>query len=181
MKKNVNFDGAGTCWSNIIKIGSILDAKGIGFSSSFGKEVGDGKNIELWYERCLGTERLQDAFPRLFRLEENKRTSIAERGEWVEREWKWAWKWTRAPKGREKGEIEELMNRVQGNSPKEGKSDKTIWRLDDSKAFSVKALREILERQEGDTGVRTKWMKIVPKKNMYCYVESKMGSNPMPR
>ena len=162
--KNPNFDGAGTCWSNIIKLGAILDGKGIGFSNSLGKQIGDGKDTELWYERWLGSERLQDVFPRLFRLEDNKRVSIAERGERVGGEWKWTWGWRRTPRGREVGELDELLNGLQDISPIEGKVDKPIWRLDDTKVFSVKKLRDILESQEGHTGVCTKWLKIVPKK-----------------
>jgi len=97
-------------------------------------------------------------------LEDNKRVSIAERGERVGGEWKWTWGWRRTPRGREVGELDELLNGLQDISPIEGKVDKPIWRLDDTKVFSVKKLRDILESQEGHTGVCTKWLKIVPKK-----------------
>ena len=46
-QNNPIFVGAGTCWTNIIKIGTILDRKGIEFSRAFGKSIGDGKDTNF--------------------------------------------------------------------------------------------------------------------------------------
>ncbi|KAJ9541159.1 hypothetical protein OSB04_027665 [Centaurea solstitialis] len=79
-----------TTWSTIIHTGKIMDSKGTSFSKAFEKKVGNEKETLLWKDRWLGTEALQEAFPRLFRLEDEK-TKIADRGEWVNGEWEWNW------------------------------------------------------------------------------------------
>ena len=71
-------------------------------------------------------------------MEDNKKATIAERGEWINGEWKWSWRWRRAPRGREEEELEDLSTRLQGFSPINNKSDKMEWRLDETKVFSVK-------------------------------------------
>ncbi|KAJ9555268.1 hypothetical protein OSB04_009882 [Centaurea solstitialis] len=157
-------EGLGNSWSNIIRVGTILDSKGVDFTRSFVKKLGDGNNTKMWKERWLGLDRFQDIFPRLFRLEVDNAATVADRGEWVDGHWRWSWKWRREPRGRELGEFEALTARLLGIAPNKEVPDKTDWKLDSSGSYSVKALRILLDRQEEGLGVVTKWMKILPKK-----------------
>ncbi|KAJ9541035.1 LOW QUALITY PROTEIN: hypothetical protein OSB04_027541 [Centaurea solstitialis] len=176
--KNVGFDGAGNSWSSIIRVGTILDSKGVDFTRSFVKKLGDGISTKMWKERWLGLDRLQDVFPRLFRLEVDNSASVAERGEWVDGEWRWSWKWRREPRGRELGELEDLTARLTGIAPNIGGSDKTEWKLDGSGSYTVKKMRELLGTQENESGVVTNWTKILPKK--VCIFMWRVGWNRLP-
>ena len=105
--------------------------------------------------------------PRLFRLEEDKNACIADKGEWIDGSWTWTWKWRRSPFGREMGEFEDLLTRIAETTPVIDKEDKIEWSLDDSKEYTVKRMREILDNLEINTGgvtKETRWTKIVPKK-----------------
>ncbi|KAJ9535792.1 hypothetical protein OSB04_un001049 [Centaurea solstitialis] len=161
---SMNLSLLGNTWSSIIRTGASLDSKGVEFSRSFVKKLGDGNNTKMWKERWLGLDRLQDVFPRLFRLEVDNSSSVADRGEWVNGEWKWSWKWRREPRGRELGELEDLTARLIGIAPTMEVADKMEWKLDGSGSYSVKAMRDLLGKQEDESGVVTKWMKIIPKK-----------------
>ena len=102
----------------------------------------------MWKDRLFGTKRLHEAFPRLFRLEEDEKAKASERGMWDLGEWKWSWRWRREPRGREIGEFEELTS-----SLAQEKEDKMEWLLDDSKEYTIKKIRDILERHEGNSGI----------------------------
>lgn len=105
--------------------------------------------------------------PRLFRLELEQDTKVAERGEWVDGEWNWKWNWRTTPRGRAARELQDLIHLISGVQPTRGKDDKTEWILDDSKEFNVKRMREIIEEHEGGSSgnrVQTLWSKIIPKK-----------------
>ncbi|KAJ9558370.1 hypothetical protein OSB04_012984 [Centaurea solstitialis] len=81
----------------------------------------------------------------------------------------WCWKldWRREPRGREIGELEELLNLIRGIQVERGKSDRITWRLDPINGFSVKALRVMIEEARGrgfDAQNKTIWLNAVPKK-----------------
>ena len=99
---------AGTSWSNIIRVGAELDEKGLAFSTSFRKNIGEGKETRLWKDVWVGNKPLKEEFGRLFRLETDKDVKVAERGEWVDQTWKWVWNWRRQPRGRGMGEWDRL-------------------------------------------------------------------------
>ncbi|KAJ9540851.1 hypothetical protein OSB04_027357 [Centaurea solstitialis] len=91
-------------------------------------------------------------------------STVADRGDWVNGEWKWTWKWRRDPRGRELGELEDLTARLHGLVPNAEDANKMEWKVDVSGSYSVKSMRDLLGRQESESGVVTKWLKIIPKK-----------------
>ena len=109
--------GSRSVWSNIVKIGKILDDKRLRFWDSFGKKLGNGENIKFWEDRWISSGRLKDRFSRLYLFEENKLATVAKRGEFRGEEWSWKWGWRRTPRGRECGELEELCRELENFTP----------------------------------------------------------------
>ena len=65
------------------------------------------------------------------------------------------------------GEWEALIQRLNGSLLVNGRNDIAEWSLDDSRIFSIKKLKEIIEdRRDGSIGsmVETKWLNYIPKK-----------------
>ncbi|KAJ9559867.1 hypothetical protein OSB04_005027 [Centaurea solstitialis] len=157
----------GSVWSNIIKVGSEFDVVGIPFTNSFGLELGNGENISFWDDLWISAVRLRDKYRRLYLLESIKEVSVAKRGFFQGGVWVWKWDWRRNPRGRETGELENLIRELEGVGPRVGEKDKAVWRLDNVGGFSVRKLRELVEETrltEGDNLVETEWLKAVPKK-----------------
>ncbi|KAJ9547561.1 hypothetical protein OSB04_020104 [Centaurea solstitialis] len=144
----------------------VNDGSGLNFSGSFRRKVGDGSETRFWKDRWLGDSPLETVFPRISRLVPDLKVSILERGGWVADSWVWNWSWSRDPRGRALGELQNLEMMLDGWKPCREKKDSWEWELDKNKGFSVQKLREILaDREEAGVGeTETVWLPIVPKK-----------------
>ncbi|KAJ9560947.1 hypothetical protein OSB04_006107 [Centaurea solstitialis] len=157
----------GSVWSNIIKVGRELDDVGVPFTNSFGLKLGSGENVSFWDDLWIPSGRLRDKYRRLYLLESNKEVSVAERGHFQDGVWVWNWGWRRSLRGRETGELNNLLRELEGVGPRVGERDMAVWRLVGVGDFSVRKLRELLEETrltEGDNSLETEWLKAVPKK-----------------
>ncbi|KAJ9556730.1 LOW QUALITY PROTEIN: hypothetical protein OSB04_011344 [Centaurea solstitialis] len=81
-------------WATIAKTGRDIDSVGVLFSGT-----------KFWDDRWAGSERLRDRFARLYLLESVKEVSVRNRGEFEGD----SWSWRKEPRGREVGELEELV------------------------------------------------------------------------
>ncbi|KAJ9557449.1 LOW QUALITY PROTEIN: hypothetical protein OSB04_012063 [Centaurea solstitialis] len=111
---------------DVVLNGRELDAKGIGFSDSFGKQLGNGKDIQFWEDRW----RIELLF----------------------KKWVWKWEWCREPRCWEIGELDELLREITRFIHKEGEKDREIWRLDSQEGFTVKKIKEFNRDNEGLDG-----------------------------
>ncbi|KAJ9562049.1 hypothetical protein OSB04_007209 [Centaurea solstitialis] len=169
-------------WSSIVKVGREIDNLGIHFSTSIGKEVGNGESTRFWEDNWLVEGSLRNKFSRLYHLEVNKLALVEERGVFNGDEWSWNLVWRREPRRREIGELEELQNLLRGVHPKRGKSDRLVWRLDPLNGFSVKSVRGLLEearRRGSETQNKTIWLNAVPKKICIFVWHSKLRRLPV--
>ncbi|GKC80277.1 transposon TX1 [Tanacetum coccineum] len=71
-----------------------LEGIGIEFPLSFKGVVGNGKEIGFWLDRWAGEGKLCDRFPRLYHLDSSKEGRVADKGRWVDSEWRDQWRWT---------------------------------------------------------------------------------------
>ncbi|KAJ9564334.1 hypothetical protein OSB04_000300 [Centaurea solstitialis] len=174
--------GNSSVWGNIVKVGLEVDKLGINFSSSFWKSIGDGTESKFWEDYWLKLGSLKDNFPRLFKLEEDRKVSVAERGSFSKGTWSWEWGWRREPRGRELGELERLKIALKDFVPNKNVSDKVFWKLDPGGEFSVKELRKMIEkaaRRHGSASLRqTLWLKEIPKK--VCIFMWRVGLGKLP-
>ncbi|KAJ9543495.1 hypothetical protein OSB04_023202 [Centaurea solstitialis] len=106
-----------------------------------------GSSISFWEDRWVINGRLKKRFNRLFQLEVNKGVSVAKRGE--------DWGWRCESRGREIGELEDLMRVVEGVMPKKGCGDRVTWNSDPNKEKHI---------AKGDNGITTTWSTSVQKK-----------------
>ncbi|KAJ9557802.1 hypothetical protein OSB04_012416 [Centaurea solstitialis] len=160
--------GNNSVWGNIMKVGLEVDKLGINFSNSFWKSIGDGADSKFWEDSWVEVGRLKDKFMRLFKLEENKSISIADRGSFEGDSWIWKWGWRRELGGREIGEFEGLMKALEGFLLKKNVKDRVTWKFVPIGGFTVKELRKILDeavrRGGGVNSNPTMWLKEIPKK-----------------
>lgn len=150
---------------HIIKVGKVLEKKGVAFAGSFGKKVWDGSLTSFWLDKWVGNFQLSEKYPRLFHLESNKSVLVSERGEWEEDGWNWVWSWNRELRGRVMNEYEELKGYCNNNIPKIHSRDKVWWFNDEEGKFSVKALKEMVDENDLNphaSGLVTKWNNRVP-------------------
>ncbi|XP_071706111.1 uncharacterized mitochondrial protein AtMg00310-like [Rutidosis leptorrhynchoides] len=68
-----------TLWRNIILAGTSIEELQVGFKHSFLKTIGDGGTTLFWDEHWIGRDKLRNLYPRLFRLEHDKKCSIKDR------------------------------------------------------------------------------------------------------
>ncbi|GKC96175.1 reverse transcriptase domain, reverse transcriptase zinc-binding domain protein [Tanacetum coccineum] len=140
---------------------------GIEFSSSFIGMVGNGRDIGFWLDKWVGDTRLCDRFPRLYHLDSRKEDSVAEKGRWVDNDWRWEWVWVRELRGRVMGEYNELLGTLQNVVVSNDCRDRWRWALQDDGNFTVKALSRVVEDKilcVENGALATLWNSWVPKK-----------------
>ncbi|GKB77483.1 reverse transcriptase domain, reverse transcriptase zinc-binding domain protein, partial [Tanacetum coccineum] len=104
--------------------------------------VGNGKEIRFWLDRWSGEGKLCDRFPRLYHLDSRKEGRVANKGRWVDSEWRWEWEWVREIRGRK-------------------------WKLQEDGVFTVKELAKMVDERTlriENGGQETLWNKWVPNK-----------------
>ncbi|GJT00454.1 RNA-directed DNA polymerase, eukaryota, reverse transcriptase zinc-binding domain protein, partial [Tanacetum coccineum] len=117
--------------------------------------------------------RLMDRFPRLFHLDKCKESVVADKGRWDEGTWRWVWDWLREPMGKVVGELEALEQTMSNTNITLDYMDTWKWMLDDSDAFPVKALSDLVEVKCINTrnhNSETIWNNLVTKKvNIFAW------------
>ncbi|GKB70723.1 hypothetical protein Tco_0932135 [Tanacetum coccineum] len=91
----------------------------------------------------------------------------ADRGRWVDGEWKWVWGWTREPRRRGEGELEELESTLHNIIIDSSCRDTWKWSLAENGIFSVRVLSALVDEKNldnGGDGKTTLLNKIVSKK-----------------
>ncbi|XP_071692036.1 uncharacterized protein [Rutidosis leptorrhynchoides] len=134
-------------WNNIIAAGVAMDEIQVPFTHSFIKTIGDGGSTSFWQEHWIGSDKLCNLFPRLYRLELNQNASVKDRCCKLNDELTTSWNWSRIPSGRTYDELHrlvELFNTLECNN---NNSDTWRWAFVSSGVFTVKKLTVILDEQ----------------------------------
>ncbi|GKA72556.1 hypothetical protein Tco_0778772, partial [Tanacetum coccineum] len=63
-------------------------------------------------------------------MESNKEAKVGHKGSRVNGEWEWCWEWSRVPRGRTVGELEELEATLADVRLKQFNEDSWAWKLD---------------------------------------------------
>ncbi|GJS27240.1 reverse transcriptase domain, reverse transcriptase zinc-binding domain protein [Tanacetum coccineum] len=132
----------GGVWSEVVQAGKELENMEGGFFGQFIRVIGNGLSTSFWADKWVGEVKLNEHFPRLFQLENNKDILVGDRGNWIDDIWVWNWDWNRSPQRR------------------------VVW-LDPKGEFSVKSLSQWIEqrRVRREAGItKTKWNTLVPRK-----------------
>ena len=130
----------------------------------------------------MGSEEpLKSRFNPLWHLESNKDASISERGSSLGDDWVWSWGWRREPRGREEGELNDLVSLLQGWRPKVNSADKPKWWLRIDGEFSMRGLKTLIEERivtDEESVPETSWSKLLPKKIAILIWRVKLGRIP---
>ncbi|KAJ9547212.1 LOW QUALITY PROTEIN: hypothetical protein OSB04_019755 [Centaurea solstitialis] len=162
LEEVLGFGGGG-----IVKVYQELETLGVNLGDSVGLEVGSGLTTSFWYDRWLGGVPLAVRFKRIWRLEVDKEARVADRWTREGDGWSGRWRWRREPRGREAGELNDLLTLLQVWRPNASVCDKVRWNLAADGTFSVKSLKDLIKEkleQSVDSTVKTIWSKLVPKK-----------------
>ncbi|XP_071728309.1 uncharacterized protein [Rutidosis leptorrhynchoides] len=134
-------------WGNIIATGVAMDELQVAFSRSFTKTIGDGGSTLFWLEHWIGSDKLCNLFPRLFRLEMTQNASVKDRyyksnGQNIS-----SWNWSRIPTGRTAAELDSLINLLSSFEGNCNNPDTWRWAFASNGLFTVKQLSNILDEQ----------------------------------
>ncbi|GJS29222.1 reverse transcriptase domain, reverse transcriptase zinc-binding domain protein [Tanacetum coccineum] len=116
-----------------------------------------------------GEGKVCDRFLRLYHLDSSKEGRVADKGRWVDSEWRWEWEWewVREIRGRVCKEFDDLMNLLQNVLIHNDCRDQWRWTLREDGVFTVKDLTKMVEEislRIENGGQETLWNKWVPKK-----------------
>ncbi|KAJ0877928.1 putative reverse transcriptase zinc-binding domain-containing protein [Helianthus annuus] len=159
---NNRFAGA---WSRLVRAGYNLRVDGNGFVNSIKGVVGDGLNLRFWIDPWLTMEPLKLRFPRLFRLDGNKRCTVADRIPEGNGSGMIGWIWKRYPSS--ELEIEELIqcHRYLSSVVLSTREDYWVWSHDPREGYSVKEARRWMKGSNQSVNNLTyKWCTWVPGK-----------------
>ncbi|GJV30157.1 RNA-directed DNA polymerase, eukaryota, reverse transcriptase zinc-binding domain protein [Tanacetum coccineum] len=129
--------------------------------------VANGETTSFWEETWLGDSTLKHAYPRLYSLELNKHISVASKfsgGSLIA-------SFRRPPRGGvESDQLQQLISDTSLVTLNNA-NDRWTWRLDSSRVFSVKPVREFIDDSflpKADSC--TRWVKYVPIKiNIFAW------------
>ncbi|XP_071707909.1 uncharacterized protein [Rutidosis leptorrhynchoides] len=114
-------------WSNIVKTGHHIDSLGVGFRSSFIKNIGDGASTSFWNDVWLGDVKVRD------------------RVAWDGEKWAGGWNWTREVVGRTHDELQDLNRMLQQASLRPDTPDFWAWAPGSNARFRTKCLTELID------------------------------------
>nr|GFA19758.1 RNA-directed DNA polymerase, eukaryota, reverse transcriptase zinc-binding domain protein [Tanacetum cinerariifolium] len=146
-------------WINIIREFRSLSLKGIDLISQMKKRVGNGSNTLFWKDSWIIDSPHMHIYPRLFALECNKHTTVANKFLDINI----SHSFRRAPRGGLEEEqylsfVDKVDSVILSNS-----NDRWVWSIDSSDEFSVKSARSFIDESLLPTvGSPTRWVKVVP-------------------
>ncbi|GJX49790.1 RNA-directed DNA polymerase, eukaryota, reverse transcriptase zinc-binding domain protein [Tanacetum coccineum] len=141
-----------SCWLNIVKEVSVLQAKGVNVMNYVRLKLGNGESTSFWEDNWINDGVLKDVFPRLYNLE--------------------MW-------GAEQLQLDILSDLVRevGLVPM---SDRYIWSLEGSGDFSVASIRKVIDDKFlPNVSSKTRWVKYVPIKVNILAWKVKMEALPV--
>ncbi|XP_071694642.1 uncharacterized protein [Rutidosis leptorrhynchoides] len=137
-----------TTWSNIILAGCKLQEANVNFRNSFSRRICSDSTISFWNEKWIGNNTLRSTFPRLFMLEVQHDATIRDRIQVSSEGTVFKWVWSRAPTGRTRSELSNLINLLEGFEF--SNSDSWSCTFTSNGIFSVKSLTQAIEEQQAE-------------------------------
>ncbi len=168
-------------WGEIVRVGFEIESKGINFVNSFRRKVGKGDEVKFWEDVWVGDLCLKDKFSRLYRAEENRKCTVADKGVWEGEEWFWRWSWRRSLRGTEEEQLTELISLLSIVSLSTDAKDDWTWALDPGGAFTVRRLSSMLDEVCLQPEISTplfSWNSLIPQKVNLCVWRAVLGRLP---
>ncbi|XP_071688628.1 uncharacterized protein [Rutidosis leptorrhynchoides] len=156
---------ANSIWSKIVKAGCEIDGKGVEFTKSFAKSIGNGTCTNFWDDIWIIDRPLKEMFKRLVRLDSNADALVADRVVWNGQNC--VPRWNRRITGRTIGELAELESLISSTYMNPVKADQWVWRLCGSDRFSTHSLSNLLMSKcypTNSSNIVTQKNAFVPKK-----------------
>nr|GFB29932.1 RNA-directed DNA polymerase, eukaryota, reverse transcriptase zinc-binding domain protein [Tanacetum cinerariifolium]GFB29940.1 RNA-directed DNA polymerase, eukaryota, reverse transcriptase zinc-binding domain protein [Tanacetum cinerariifolium] len=155
--QNISFQSY-SCWLNITKEFSVLQAKGVNVMNYVRLKLGNGESTSFWEDNWINSGVLKDVFPRLYALEICKKVyvSLNLKDSSLETSFR------RKVRGAEQAQLDILSDMVRevGLVPM---SDRYIWSLERSGDFSVASIRKVIDDKfSPNVSSKTGWVKYVP-------------------
>jgi hypothetical protein len=120
-----------------------LDKNSNWFADAVEKTVGDGKGTLFWSEIWVANQPLQERFPRIFGISNQKSSTIFTMGGWVDEVWEWNFSWRRNLFVWEIPIFEEFCA-VVNHFRQTAQEDKWVWRANIDDGFLVGACYSLL-------------------------------------
>ncbi|XP_071727315.1 uncharacterized protein [Rutidosis leptorrhynchoides] len=118
---------------------------GIDFRSSFTRSVANDLGTGFWKDAWLCSERLEDKFKRLFRLDSDGNALVADRVDWSENGCRFKGQWNREPLGQALNELTLFTNMLHAYNRNSSGEDSWRWGLATNGKFTTKKLTQLLE------------------------------------
>ncbi|XP_071718039.1 uncharacterized protein [Rutidosis leptorrhynchoides] len=110
---------------------------------------------------------IHERFARLYRLEVDKNVSVKSRLEWNEAKFGWRWNWCSNPRGRTRGELDDLISLLSSSSFDNNRRDSWKWSLSSNGVFNVCKLSALINEESFGSyasSIATERNNLVPKK-----------------
>ncbi|KAL4585017.1 hypothetical protein LXL04_009630 [Taraxacum kok-saghyz] len=160
-------------WLSIANVDKVLADWDLNMDRLMMRKLGNGKNTHFWKDKWIDDHSLNDLFPELYRVEDDKDCKVADRLKMVDQgeEMDMVWNWKRnLRRGKESTSFHELKNKL-NNVIIDSDSDSWMWPYNKDGKFSAYSLRmqmvdKIVDSSNNDN---FNWMKWIPLK-INCFV-----------
>ncbi|GAU40168.1 hypothetical protein TSUD_292720 [Trifolium subterraneum] len=149
-----------TWWKDICN----LDKDSSWFVEAVEKRVGNGNLTAFWTDTWIGDQSLQQRFPRIYGISNQKESTIFNMGRWVENTWSWEFDWRRNLFVWEEPIKAEFLDVINQFVPSE-RDDLWLWRENKDDGFSVKSCYDMLQNKFSLSRV------LEPSEEVRCAVE----------
>lgn len=124
-------------WKGICKLGRINNLEDW-FCGGLKRKIGIGNKIKFWEDVWYGPTSLENLFPRLYSVSNDKNSEIQKLGEWVCGQWVWKLSWRRSFFEWEQQMWAEFYI-ILPAGPLNGEQDTWEWVFDGSRSYSSKS------------------------------------------
>lgn len=121
------------------------DGPGAWMEEGLKRKLGEGNDVNFWFENWTGLGSFCDIYGRLFALSSQQNEVIKDMGSWSNGTRLWDLKWRRDILPREENMVEALRIQLSNFTPIEGTQDSWIWTKDEAGRFSVKSAYAVLQ------------------------------------